>query len=156
MVNQFGISQSKKDHLFFYRQTLACWILLDDIMITEGTVRVFVELRKYLGKQFQTKDIEAVKYFLDIKVTQDKQDSVISQRKYVLDILTGMMQTKGATSSMNPGIKLLPNEWILVTDPEQYRRLVGELNYLTVMTRSSIFFDVSVVGRFMAPARVPY
>lgn len=54
---------------------------------------------------------------------------------------------------MDPGVKLLPDEGIQVTNLDQYRRLVGKLNYLAVTTRPDIFFVVSVVSRFMASPR---
>ena len=49
---------------------------------------------------------------------------------------------------MDPNTKLLPNQGELIFDPEQYRRLVGKLNYLTV-TRPDISFAVSVVSQFL-------
>ena len=49
---------------------------------------------------------------------------------------------------MDPNTKLLPNHGEPISDPEQYRRLVGRLNYLTV-TRLDISFAVSVVSQFL-------
>ena len=49
---------------------------------------------------------------------------------------------------MDPNTKLLPNQGELISDPEQYRRFVGKLNYLTV-TRPDISFAVSVVSQFL-------
>lgn len=75
----------------------------------------------------------------------------MSQRKYVLEIVNDarMIQAKGATSSMDPGAKLLP-EGVLMTNPDQYRQVVGKVNYLAVMTRLDTSFTVSVASRFMA------
>jgi len=90
-------------------------------------------------------------YFLGIEVTQfDKDGIVISQRKYALDILeeTGFMNSKSVDTPMDPNTKLLLNQGKPMSDPEQYRRLVGKLNYHTV-TRPDISFAVSVVNRFL-------
>jgi len=38
-------------------------------------------------QSFQTKDLESFKYLLDIEVVKSKNGVVISQRKYVLNIL---------------------------------------------------------------------
>ena len=78
----------------------------------------------------------------------------LSQRKYVLDLLTetGMLGSKPVDPPMDPNTKLLPDQGELLEDPEQYRRLVGKLNYLTV-TRPDIAFAVSVISQFMSSPR---
>ena len=66
---------------------------------------------------------------------------VMSQRKYVLDILeeTNMLDCKPIDTPMDPNVKLVPGQGEPQRDPGKYRRLVGRLNYLTI-TRSNIFF----------------
>jgi len=49
---------------------------------------------------------------------------------------------------MDPNTKLLLNQGEPMSDPEQYRKLVGKLNYLTV-THLDISFAVSMVSRFL-------
>jgi len=49
---------------------------------------------------------------------------------------------------MDPNTKLLPNQGEPMSDPEQYRRLVEKLNYLTV-TRPDISFAINVVSQFL-------
>ena len=63
-------------------------------------------------KHFQTKDLESLKYFLDIEVAQSKEVVVISQRKYALYILkqTGMMESRPMDSPMDPNQKLMTNQ----------------------------------------------
>ena len=88
---------------------------------------------------------------MGIDVAQsDKDGIVISQRKYALDIFeeTGLMNSKSVDTPMNLNTKLLPNQGNPMSDPRQYRRLVGKLNYLTV-TRPDISFAVSVVSQFL-------
>lgn len=60
------------------------------------------QLKEYLWKHFQTKDLESLKYVLSIEVAQLKDGVVISQRKYALDILqqTYMLDCKPISSSM--------------------------------------------------------
>jgi len=68
---------------------------------------------------------------LGIEVAQsDKDGIVIAQRKYALDILeeTGLMNSKSVDTPMDPNTKLLPYQGKPMSDPEQYRRLVGKLN----------------------------
>jgi len=87
---------------------------------------------------------------LGIGVTQSNTGIVISQRKYALDIFKeiGLMNSKSVDTPMDPNVELLPNQGEPLSDPEKYRRLVGILNYLTVI-RPDISFAVSVVSQFL-------
>ena len=58
------------------------------------------------------------------------------------------MNSKSVDTPMDPNTKLLPYQGKPMWDPEQYRRLVGKLNYLTV-TRFDISFIVIVVSQFL-------
>jgi len=55
------------------------------------------------------------------------------------------MNSKYVDTSIDPKTKLLPNQGEPMSNPEQYRRLVGKLNYL-IVTRPNISFAVSVVN----------
>ena len=67
-----------------------------------------------------------------------------------MDILeeTRLVSSKFVDTPMDSNIKLLQNQREPISDHEQYRRLVGKLNYLTV-TRPDISFAVSVVSQFL-------
>ena len=108
------------------------------------------KLKQHLFSHFQTKDLGKLKYFLGIEVAQSNSGVVISQRKYILDILTdiGMLDCKPVDTPMDPNVKLVPGQGELLRDPGRYRRLVGKLNYLTI-TRPNILFLVSVVSQFL-------
>ena len=75
---------------------------------------------------------------------------VMSQRKYVLDILeeTGMLDCKPVDTLMDPNVKLVPRQREPLRDPGRYKQLVGRLNYLTI-TRPDISFPMSVVSQFL-------
>ena len=60
-----------------------------------------------------------------------------------------MTNWKPVETSMDPNVKLLPNQGEPLSDPSKYRRLVGKLNYLTV-TRPDIAFSMSVLSQFLS------
>ena len=95
-----------------------------------------------------------LRYFLGVEVMQSKHGIFLSQRKYVLDLLseTGKLGAKPCSSPMAPGVHLT-KEGELFEDPERYRRLVRKLNYLTV-TRPDIAHSVSVVSQYMSSPTV--
>ena len=75
---------------------------------------------------------------------------VISQRKYVLDILekTSMLDCKPIDTPMDPNVKFVPGQGESLRDPVRYRQLVGRLNYFTI-TRPNISFPMSIVSQFL-------
>jgi len=66
---------------------------------------------------------------------------------YILEE-TRLVSSKSVDTPIDPNTKLLPNQGEPISDPEQYRRFVGKLNYLTV-TRLNISFAVSVISQFL-------
>ncbi|KAA0062809.1 Cysteine-rich RLK (RECEPTOR-like protein kinase) 8 [Cucumis melo var. makuwa] len=83
--------------------------------------------------QFHMKDLGQLKYFLGIKVMRSKKGIYLSQRKYVLDLLSeiGKLGAKPSGTLMMSNQQLV-KEGKLCKDPKRYRRLVGKLNYFTV------------------------
>jgi len=71
-------------------------------------------------------------------VVRSKNDIFLSQRKYILDLLSeaGMLGCKSIDSPMDVNTKLLPDQEFL-EDVGRYRRLVWKLNYLIVTRRTS-------------------
>ena len=96
------------------------------------------------------KDLGQLKYFLGIEVARLKHGVLLSQRKYVLDLLTetGMLGCKPVETpmEMNHKLGILPDQ--AQTDKGCYQRLVGRLIYLS-HTRPDIAYAVSVVSQFM-------
>lgn len=156
----FGMKKSTSDHSVFYRRSEKGIVLLvvyvDDIVITGNDVLGISSLKTFLQGQFYTKDLGQLKYFLGIEVMRSKKGIYLSQRKYVLDLLseTGKLGAKPSGTPMMPNQQLV-KEGELCKDPERYRRLVGKLNYLTV-TRPDIAYSVSVVSQFMSSPTVDH
>ena len=154
VIEKFGMQKSKSDHFVFYINSQASIILLvvyvDDIVIVGNDMAGISSLESFLRGQFHIKDLGMLKCFLGVEVMGSKHGIFLSQRKYVLDLLskTGKLIAKPCHSSMAQSV-YLTREGELFEDPERYRRLVGKLNYLTI-TRSDIAYSISVVSQYMS------
>ena len=95
---------------------------------------------------------------MEIEIAQSNSGVVMSQRKYVFDILeeTVILDCKPVDTPMDLNVKLVPGQGEPLRDPGRYRRLVGRLNYLTI-TQPDIFFPVSVVSQILqSPCDIYY
>ena len=91
-----------------------------------------------------------MRYFLGIEIARSKKGIVVSQRKYILDLLkeTGMSGCKPSNTPIEVNTKLGEVKDGVPVDTGRYPRLVGRLIYLS-HTRPDIAFAVSMVSQFM-------
>ena len=111
---KFSMTRSTSDHSIFYhhtssRQCIYLIVYVDDIFITcsdQDGIRKFI---KHLFSHFQTKDLGKLKYFIRNEIAQSNFGVVMSQRKYVLDILEkiGILDCKPIDTPMDPNVKLV-------------------------------------------------
>ncbi|KAE8654509.1 Synaptotagmin-5 [Hibiscus syriacus] len=84
-------------------------------------------LKALLAREFETKDLGTLRYFLGMEVARPSEGIVINQRKCILDLLskTGMTGCKPSETLMKANLKL-QKECSLV-NKEQYQSWAGEL-----------------------------
>lgn len=149
-----GFKQSKADHtLFIYQRQgifITALIYVDDVILAGDNLEFMNKVKEYLDKKLSIKDLGVLKYFLGIEVTRTKTGIVLSQRKYVLDILkeTKMEECRPSRFPMEQNCNLRPNDTDPNADPTRYRRLLGRLLYLTV-TRPDITYAINTLCQFM-------
>ena len=147
------MQKSKFYHVVFYKNSSSGIILLvvyvDDIVITGSDSKGILSLKSFLHIQFHTKDLGMLKYFLGVEVMRSKREILLSQRKYVLDLLseTGKLGVKPYKTPMNPNVQIT-KERDLFEDLERYKRLVEKLNYLTI-THLDITYSISVLSQYI-------
>ncbi|KAG8491054.1 hypothetical protein CXB51_014208 [Gossypium anomalum] len=151
--------QRQADHTMFYKHSEKgkCCILIvyvDDIILTGDDSSEIVRLKEFLGTEFELKDLGNLKYFLGMEVAMTQTGISISQRKYVLDLLSevSLMGCKPAETPMEFNLKLGTDEDGEEIDRGRYQRLVGRLIYLS-HTRPDIAFSVSVISQYMHAPR---
>jgi len=132
-------------------------IYVDDLIITrDSNVNIF-DLKKLLKQKFEMKDLGELCYFLDIEVIQSPKGIWLPQGQYALNKLSeyGMTGCKTISIPLEQNVKLSADEGDLVEDTTMYRRIVGNLIYMTII-RPNLSYVVRVVSQFMQTPRKPH
>ncbi|CAJ2651427.1 unnamed protein product [Trifolium pratense] len=145
-----GYIQGQADHTLFTKfsqdgKIAVLIVYVDDIVLTGDDIVEMARVKEKLALDFEIKDLGSMRYFLGMEVARSKDGIVVSQQKYILDLLkeTGMSGCRPADTPMDPNAKLW-EEGSVPVDTGRYQRLVGKLIYLS-HTRPDIAFSVSVV-----------
>jgi hypothetical protein len=128
-------------------------IYVDDIIIISSSTSATERLLHQLGNDFAVKNLGRLSYFLGIEVQHTPQGMILTQQKYIHDLLTrtNMLASKGMATPMAPTDKLVLNDGTPQSpeDCTKYRSVVGALQYLS-LTRADISFSVNRVCQFMS------
>lgn len=91
VLHRFGFSGSRTDPSLFILKTgrtrIYILVYVDDIIITGNDDAMIAHLIQHLGSTFSIKDLGQLHYFLGIEVVSRNSNLILSQRKYILDIL---------------------------------------------------------------------
>ncbi|KAM5578991.1 hypothetical protein ABKV19_009000 [Rosa sericea] len=153
-MKKIGYRQSNSDHTLFLKhrcgKVTALIIYVDDMVVTGDDIEEIQRLQGQLSSEFEMKDLGNLKYFLGIEVARGKECIVLSQRKYVLDLLaeTGMLDCKPVDTPIEQNHRLAEYVDQIPTNKGRYQRLVGRLIYLS-HTRPDLTYAVSAVSQFM-------
>ncbi|KAI9178342.1 hypothetical protein LWI28_025344 [Acer negundo] len=90
-MKEYGFKQALTDHTLFYKRdgddiTLLI-VYVDEMIVTGINISEIEKLQCRLAKEFEMKDLGALKYFLGIEVSRSKQEIFLSQQKYILYLL---------------------------------------------------------------------
>ncbi|CAL9010097.1 unnamed protein product, partial [Prunus brigantina] len=105
---------------------------------------------------FDIKDLGPLSYFLGLQVLHQNGTLHINQLKYAHDLLqnANLLNSKPASTPLAAKVLLSVSDGALISNPTEYRELVGSLQYLT-LTRPDISFAVNTVAQFMNWAGCP-
>ena len=104
-----------KNHLF----TMYILIYVDDILITCSNSSAIIELISLLGVDFGIKDLGSLNFFLGIEVLPHENGVLLSQRRYILDLLkkTNMLEAKPFNTPMAASTSLSALMELLMKTP---------------------------------------
>ena len=99
-----------------------------------------------LSKSFAKQDLGVLSYFLGVKIHYQLDSILLSQRKYILELLqrVGHSSSKPVPSPMTTNTNLASGDNKAFDNPIRYRQVVGALQYVTLL-RPNITFAVNKV-----------
>ncbi|XP_062085785.1 uncharacterized mitochondrial protein AtMg00810-like [Humulus lupulus] len=121
------------------------------MIITGDDANGIAELKTHLTREFEMKDLVSLRYFLGIEVAYSPRGYILSQSKYIADILDPARLSDARTfdTPLELNARYSLSDGVALSDPSLYRTLVGSLVYLTI-TRPDIAYAVHIVSQFVA------
>ncbi|KAK1696649.1 hypothetical protein QYE76_013346, partial [Lolium multiflorum] len=150
-----GFVVNEADKCVYYRHgggegVILC-LYVDDILIFGTNMKVIHEVKSFLSKSFDMKDLGEADVILNIKLIKNESGITLTQSHYVEKILSrfGYIDSKPSSTPYDPSVTLRKNRRIAI-DQLRYSQIVGSLMYLASATRPDISFAVSKLSRFMS------
>nr|AAT38705.2 hypothetical protein SDM1_34t00015 [Solanum demissum] len=143
------ISSHSDCNLYMYSD--ADWaVYVVDILITGNYPNLVTYVINSLAYKFSLKNLGEINYLLGIEVKHVPNGIVLSQSRYILEILSyvDMTDCKGVTTPMCSSLPPKAADGSPSADATLYRRTIGKLQYLS-FTRPDIAFAVNKLSRFM-------
>nr|XP_016469933.1 PREDICTED: uncharacterized mitochondrial protein AtMg00810-like [Nicotiana tabacum] len=130
-------------------------VYVDDLLVTRNNLERIYQVRTNLQAKLKMKDLGELKFFLGIEFSRSKEEILINQRKYVVELVSELglacrnpvatplefnhkLTSVAFDKFMNKGEASTDAQ---LEDPSSYQRLVGRLLHLT-MTKPDIAFVV--------------
>ena len=121
-------------------------VKIANMILTGNDCEQLENLKKFLAKEFEIKDLGNLKYFLSIEFVRSKEGIVVSQKKYVLNLLKETGRCKLTETPMEPNLKLQQANAEKVRDSENFH---SWKTYLFITHSIDIAFPISIVSQFM-------
>ncbi|GKU99951.1 hypothetical protein SLEP1_g12725 [Rubroshorea leprosula] len=109
-------------------------VYVDDILLIGNDSGLLRSLVHKMGQCFSLKDLGPLTFFLGIEVIQTHARLLLSQHKYILDILcrANMDDAKPVSTPLPSSANLSSLAGSALSNGSEYRRILGSLQYLTL------------------------
>lgn len=150
-----GFQMSHSDTIPFVKHdredVIALLLYADDLILIGSNSSIMQAVIQELNEVFELINMRKLSYFLGLQIQyKEIRDIFINQSKYAKDLIhkAGMDSCKPTTTPCKPHTQMLATKGTLLSDPTEYRSLVGALQYLT-FTRPDLSYVVNVACQYM-------
>jgi hypothetical protein len=153
-----GFTMSKVDTTLFTKKIgkdlFMLQIYVDGIIFGSINQDFYEEFGKMMANEFEMSMIEELSYFLGLQIKQLKNDTFVSQGKYIKDMLKkfGMIDSKAISTPMRTNENFYSDASGNMVDQKLYRSMIGSLLYV-IASRLDVMFSVCMCARFQASPR---
>nr|AAT81746.1 integrase core domain containing protein [Oryza sativa Japonica Group]ABF96757.1 retrotransposon protein, putative, Ty1-copia subclass [Oryza sativa Japonica Group] len=151
-----GFVVNEADKCVYYRygggEGVILCLYVDDILIFGTSLNVIEEVKDFLSKSFEMKDLGVADVIINIKLLRGDEGGItLVQSHYVDKVLSrfGYSDCMPAPTPYDPSVLLRKNRRI-ARDQLRYSQIIGSLMYLASATRPDISFAVSKLSRFVS------
>lgn len=164
VISSFGFVENVMDQCIYQKVSGSkiCFLILyvDDILLATNNKGMLYEVKQFLSKNFDMKDMGEASYVIGIKIHRDRHRGFLglSQETYINKILE-RFRMKDCSPCIAPVVK--GDKFSLDQCPKNdfereqmknnpYASIVGSLMYAQVCTRPDIAFIVGMLGRYQS------
>jgi hypothetical protein len=164
VISSFGFVENIMDQCIYQKvsESKICFLVLyvDDILLATNDKGLLHEVKQFLSKNFDMKDMGEASYVIDIKIHRDRFQGILglSQETYINKVLERFRMNdyspsvapivKGDRFNLNQCSKNDLEREQMKNIP--YASAVGSLMYAQVCTRPDIAFTVGILGRYQS------
>ena len=162
-LKNLGYHQCNGDHTLFFQHpcsggVVVLIVYVDDIIITGNNEPEIKKLEEQSEKQFEIKKLGPLKYFLGIEFARSSDGILMTQHKYILDLLeeTKHLHSRINDTPIESNHRLTLNKDDPKVEITPYQKLIGKLCFLS-HTRPDTCYAANVLSQFMhSPRKTHY
>lgn len=153
-----GLTQSKLNYSLFTHKTptsiTIVAVYVDDMIITGDNPQLISQLKSHSHHAFSIKDLGRLHFFLGHEASYCDTGIVLTQCKFSHELLcdTGFSDLKHHVTPVPLNAKITTTDSPILTNPTDYRSIVGKLNFLT-NTRPDLSYFVQSFSQHMQRPR---
>ena len=156
-LKEMQFTQTASDPCIYYRKNredmMFIGVYVDDLILVARNEKQLNQVKEKLSNKFDIKDLGELKYFLGMKVEQNKETRSIwiGQPAYTENLLKrlGMQDSKPTSTPVEASSKFQSAaSQAEPVNQKEYQSAIGSLMYLAVSTRPDIAFAVNNLAWF--------
>ena len=154
-VLAFDFIVNESDKCVHYKvkgnETIILCLYVDDILLFGTNIEIINEIKRFLKRHFEMKDMGEASVILRLKLTQSVEGITLSQSHYTEKSILekyGYSNCRIESTPYDSKVALVKNKSGVPVSQLRYSQIIGSLQYLVNGTRPNISYSVSKLARY--------